>query len=534
MINSLNSPIRVILLLPVLLAGLAPMLAKAAEPAINAALRAKLQAPAAYASASPTNAALARGYAERGFSPMWQTQDRRQQLLAEIEALVDDGLNPSHYQIDRLRQTLPDTASAAQRAEDDITVSEACTQALTDLQRGRFDPMQIGHYWRPSSMPAPTYPPATDQLAKAGDDLSALFNRFRPQTPLYRSLRAAMVEARQAGAGTKWPLVPDGDTLKAGVSSPRVIDLRARLLASGQLDAGAGSNDQMDDVLVEAVRSFQREEGLEADGMVGPATLAALNRSNAERRALLRINLERARWIAPYQQGEHVLVDVAGYSLTYFKGAEAKWSARTQVGMPARETPELFSRITHFTLNPTWTVPPTILRKDIIPKAITDPEYLASRNIRVLNRDGEEVDPATVDWNNTSGLTLRQDAGDGAALGKIVVRFANPYAIYLHDTPNQRQFKRSQRAFSSGCVRVEDAVDLARLLIDASGGETHLARFESALASGRTGNLSLPRAVPLVIAYLTAAPDDTGRVIYRPDVYGRDQDLIRAFSSAGK
>ena len=534
--NRTNSPIRAILLFPLFIASLLPAVVTANGDAVSTELRMQLQ-PVIEGRAHDAEGRteVARTYAARNFLPLWQTPARRQQLLTEIEALADDGLDPEHYLADHLRQPLADTSTAAQRAQDDIRITEACAMALNHLQRGVLDPGRAGHFWRPASLPAPDLPSPAAQLAKLGDgDLTALFNRFRPQTTLYRSLRKAMAEARQEQAGSGLPQVSSGPTLKSGMDSARVIELRARLIAGAYLAAHDSFSPQMDDTLVEAVRAFQRDQGLEPDGAVGSLTLAALNRSLAERQAMLRINLERARWLAARQQGQYVMVDVAGYRLSYVRDDTPLWSARTQVGTPARETPELFSRITHFTINPTWTVPPTILRKDIIPKASTNPDYLASRNIRVLDRDGEEVDPATIDWRNTSGLTLRQDAGDGGALGKVAIRFANPFAIYLHDTPNQRQFKRATRSFSSGCVRVEDALDLVRLLIEGNGGDTHVARFEAALASGKTGNLSLAGSVPIIIAYLTAAPDAEGRITYRPDIYRRDAELMVALDTASK
>nr|WP_249115626.1 L,D-transpeptidase family protein [Azoarcus sp. L1K30] len=526
------SPIRAIVV-PLLVASFLPGLAFAGTRSVDDELR-TLLAPAVESGVQTPSprAALARAYASRGFAPLWQKPARRQQLLVELEALVNDGLDPAAYGTERLRHPLPDTASPLQRAQDDLSVSEACTRALSHLQQGRLSPERAGSYWQSSALAPLTQPPPAQALAAMGDgDLGQMFDRFRPPTPLYRALRKAMTEALHSGDANDGPAIPAGPTLRPGMSGPRVDALRARLIASGYLPNVASAGQDMDDVVSEAVGRFQREEGLESDGIVGPLTLTSLNRSPAERKALLRINLERARWIAPHQVGDYVFVDVAAYRLTFYRNSSPAWSTRTQVGQPARETPLLFSSITHFTVNPTWTVPPTILKKDIIPKASADPEYLASRNIHVINADGDEVDPATIDWTRTGGLTLRQDAGDDAALGKVAIRFSNPHAVYLHDTPHQRQFKRTQRAFSSGCVRVENAVDLVRLLVDASGGDSHLARFEAALASGRTGNLSLARPIPLVIAYLTAAPDDNGRITFRPDIYGRDPELIHALGA---
>ncbi|MDO9600646.1 MAG: L,D-transpeptidase family protein [Azoarcus sp.] len=530
-----KSSFRAIVLLPLFVATLLPGIACAGDEAVSAALR-SLLIPAITTGTpkKPAHAELLRVYSERQFAPLWQSSGRREQLVATLSALGSDGLNPENYQPN---PSLAATDDPLQRAQHELLTTELCLQALTHLQQGRLDAERFGHFWRAPSLEKPARPSPAEALGRlANDDIAALFDQFRPQTALYRGLREALAQAEREMAKGEWPQISPGPTLKPGMNDLRVVELRARLTASGHLAAESGiatdmppmEDLRMDDLLVEAVRKFQRDHSLETDGAVGRGTLAALNQSRHDRLTQLRINLERARWIAAEQQRDHVLVDVAGYRLTYYRDATPVWSGRTQVGMPARETPELFSRITHFTVNPTWTVPPTILKKDIVPKASTDPDYLASRNIRVINRDGEEVDPATVDWNHTAGLTLRQDFGDGSALGKVAIRFANPHAIYLHDTPNQRQFKRTERAFSSGCVRVEDALELVRLLIE-NDGNTYQSRLDRALASGRTGNLNLPRPVPIIVAYLTAGPDEHGRITFRPDIYSRDAAMVQAF-----
>lgn len=534
--NLLKYPFRAAVLLSLALTQLIPGPAAADDILLRAELGRLLQ-PAIVATPAPASEAakhhpeLVGLYRERQFAPVWESPKRRTQLLAALSALGEDGLDPEHYALSRLRQLAFASGSTEQRARFDILATDACLRALTHLQRGRLDASQAGRFWRAPSLPAPPLPSPVDALANlANDDIGALFEHFRPKTPLYRMLRAALAQASQATVQGEWPQVSPGPTLKPDMRDPRVVELRARLNASGHLGADNADSEDMDAAVVEAVKAFQDDHGLETDGKVGRATIAALNQSRHARLAQLRINLERARWIAAAPQNEVLLVDVAAYRLAYYRDSVPIWSARTQVGMPTRESPELFSRITHFTVNPTWTVPPTILKKDIVPMASTDPDYLASRNIRVLDRDGQEVDPATVDWTHTADLTFRQDFGEGSALGKVAIRFANPYAIYLHDTPNQRQFKRTQRTFSSGCVRVENAIELVRLLIE-RGGSAQQARFDAALASGKTGNLNLPQPVPIIVAYLTAGPDENGRIIFRPDIYDRDPALIKALEN---
>ena len=186
-------------------------------------------------------------------------------------------------------------------------------------------------------------------------------------------------------------------------------------------------------------------------------------------------------------------------------------------------------------MNPTWTVPPTILRNDILPAVREDIGYLERKNIRVLDYRGNELDPRTIDWHDPGRIILRQDAGPEAALGRAAIRFPNPFAVYLHDTPNRHLFETSGRFYSSGCVRVEHAVTLAELFF-ADASPERREEFERALASGKTINVSLPEPLPLLMFYWTAYANEAGVVSFRPDIYDRDRKLINlleAENSAG-
>lgn len=291
--------------------------------------------------------------------------------------------------------------------------------------------------------------------------------------------------------------------------------------------APLNSNEVYDEHLVAAVKQFQRDQYLEDDGAIGPATRAALNISAQARVDQIRVNLDRARWLLHHIPDELLLVDIAGFKITYFKGGEERWKSRVQVGMSYRTTPVFKSEVNYITLNPTWTVPPTILRKDILPKLRQDLSYLREHNIRVLDSNGQQLDPATIDWHRPGNVTLRQDAGDDAALGKAVIRFPNPYAVYLHDTPHQRLFNKSQRAFSSGCIRVERALELVELLL-AETPDWDGAALSKALATGKTRNVTLAKRVPIMLAYWTVDALSDTKVAFKPDIYARDKAVLAA------
>jgi len=223
------------------------------------------------------------------------------------------------------------------------------------------------------------------------------------------------------------------------------------------------------------------------------------------------------------------VVDIAGYQVVYYKDGKPVWRSRVQVGKPYRSTPVFKSKITYLTLNPTWTVPPTILKNDILPKLRRNPGYLAANRIRVLDSQGRELSPASVDWANPRGIVLRQDAGPGNSLGRLVIRFPNDYAVYMHDTPHQELFASEQRTYSSGCIRVEHPRELAELLLD-DPVQWNRAGIDRAIDTLKTQTVMLPRPVPLLLAYWTVDLREDGRVGFRPDVYRRDPPLLAALA----
>lgn len=294
-------------------------------------------------------------------------------------------------------------------------------------------------------------------------------------------------------------------------------------------DVAVNSDEVFDEYLVAAVKQFQRDQYLEDDGAIGPATRAALNISVQARVDQIRVNLDQARWLLHNIPDELLLVDIAGFKITYFKGGKEVWKSRVQVGMSYRTTPVFKSEVNYITLNPTWTVPPTILRKDILPKLRKDLSYLRKHKIRVLDSNGQQLDPATIDWYRPGNVTLRQDAGDDAALGKAVIRFPNPYAVYLHDTPHQRLFNKSQRAFSSGCIRVERALELVELLLEETPNWDDAA-INKTLATGKTRNVTLAKRVPIMLAYWTVDALSDSKVAFKPDIYARDGAVLAALN----
>jgi murein L,D-transpeptidase YcbB/YkuD len=475
--------------------------------------------------------AVADVYTQRQFLPLWTDTGDVQQLLDNLRALDQDGLDPADFHTEQITETwnrmVAGTPTPAQRADFDMLATSACISALVQLSHGKVDPATLGPN---ANFDLAALDPALGMAILDGlnrQRINELFTQARPTNALYAQLRASLAHLRQLAATVGWPSITEGPTLKPGMTDPRVISLRQRLIAETYLDAAQAGGDHYDDTVKAAVERFQRDQYLKADGEIGKGTLAVLNIPVSARIDQVRVNLERARWLLRELQGTFVIVDIAGYKIAYYRDGQPVWRSRVQVGKPYRSTPIFKSEITYVTFNPTWTVPPTILRKDIIPKVRQNPGYLAANRIRAIDASGQQVSVQSVNWSNPRGITLRQDAGPGNSLGEVVIRFPNPFSIYLHDTPHRELFDKEQRDTSSGCIRVENPLDLVQLLFD-DAARWNPQTVAEHIATGKTHNVSLPKPVPILLAYWTVDAADDGRVSFKPDIYGRDASLLSA------
>ncbi|MBK9425973.1 MAG: L,D-transpeptidase family protein [Gammaproteobacteria bacterium] len=483
-------------------------------------------------------------YAARAMRPAWRDANVVAALAAAIATLDDDGLVPGDYHPETLLGAYHDAHAAQPRADAlarfDIELSRLLITVLHHLASGKVDPAAIDPGW---DLPrtAPLLDFAVVSQAVDARQFETVFATARPGHALYAGLRTGLARYRDLERRGGWGTLPARRTaLHPGDRHADVPLLRARLALVEDVaepppdtcaDPAAATPmpdpNCYDDGLAAAVRRFQRHHLLKADGVVGANTRAALNVPVAARIDQIRINLERARWLLSGLPESFVLVDVPGYQLSYFRPGGDIWRARIVVGRPTRPTPTLRSAITHLTFNPTWTVPPTILREDVLPKVRKDAGYLAQENIAVLDASGARLDPRGIDWSRPGNLILRQAAGPHNALGRVAIRFPNTHTVYLHDTPAQELFEFDRRALSSGCVRVEHALEFVRLLLD---DETrwNADAIAAVVAAGSTREVDLARRVPLILYYWTVQTDADGALSFRPDLYRRDAALLAA------
>jgi L,D-transpeptidase YcbB len=489
---------------------------------------------------------VAKFYEAQQFTPAWQDVAKLDALVANIEDLRNDGLDPNDYHVEALRSYRLDmrmkTALTLQdRADLELIATDAFMLGLYHVYLGKVHPEKLSSQWNFSQRPTPSFDEGLQRFSTrlAAGQITEAFDGARPAHAWYQRGRERLKEYRAIAAAGGWPSIAEGPVLKPGMSDTRVPALRKRLTITRDLPASPATAvpdapNLYDATLEQAVKAFQERHGLTADGAIGPGTRVAMNVSVADRIDQIRINLERARWTLHEIKGEFVLVDVAGFYVSYFRDDEPIWTSRVVVGRDERETPIFRSKITYVVFNPTWTIPPGILVKDKLPELKRNPGALKRMNIRVLDGSGREVNPYSVNWNQYGPSRLPpyqfvQDPGPNNALGLVKVMFPNPYLVYLHDSPAKSLYEQDQRTFSSGCIRVQKPFELAELVLnDPQWNQQSMAAL---IATKETRTVNLKRPIPVLILYWTAQPRPDGQVIFRKDVYGRDPATLAALNS---
>jgi murein L,D-transpeptidase YcbB/YkuD len=446
-------------------------------------------------------AAIADYYQAHGSQPLWfggtDWTEAARQVVHRLGRAAEDGLRPADYAVD-----LPAKGDGAAFAAADVSLSIAAVRYARDARGARVDPARISGLIGAKR----TLPETAEVLADitAASDADAALLAYNPPQQGYRALREKLAAFQHETAPAPVVRIPPGRTLRVGMKDARVPLLRQRL------DLPAAENDIYDAALSEAVAAFQKANGLPASGRVTRATTAALSgehQATASEAAII-ANMERWRWL-PRDLGErYVMVNIPEFTLRLVEDGKTVHSARVVVGKPQTQTPVFSGTMKYLVVNPYWNVPPSILKKEFLPHMAADPGY--------AERQGYEV------VRTRNGFRVRQPPGERNALGRIKFMFPNDYAVYIHDTPSRALFAKATRAFSHGCVRVQDPFELASQVLGWSEK-----RIKGQLGA-KERYLNLDHTIPVHMVYFTSFVDDSGRLETRPDLYGHNRKVEAA------
>jgi murein L,D-transpeptidase YcbB/YkuD len=455
-------------------------------------------------------------YETRHHAPIWfeagVANARAKAAIARIQKAAADGLNPADYRI-------PDLAVAATDAQADVELRLTATLVTftRHLQAGRFPYSRMG-----GEIMLPQTPPDIGRMLtilSEATDVAAAIDAYSPPHPGYRALKAKLAELRGETSEEKRIVrIPEGRMLKPGMEDPRVPLLRQRLNV-----AGDESNTRYDEPLVAAIRAYQKANRINPDGMLGNNTVRSLNAVTTPQRAevvdTIIANMERWRWLPRDLGDAHVMLNIPNYTLRVMRDGAEVWQTRVVVGKPSTPTPLLTETMKFITINPTWNVPPSIVRNEYLPALAQDPTVLARMGLRVsYNRDGS--------------VHISQPPGDRNALGRVRFNFPNRFLVYQHDTPDKHLFAHERRAYSHGCMRVQDPLRYAEVLLSIvlpKAGYTQ--QRLRAMYGPSEHNIQFPTHIPVHITYQTAFVDDAGALQIRQDIYGLDaktKNLIRS------
>jgi len=367
-----------------------------------------------------------------------------------------------------------------------------------------------------------------DEFGQSFDEASRTIHMPKASEPTVSAATAQTTDQaieRYAAIVAKggWPQVPQVSVLRRGDRHPSVAALRTRLAASGDIDPNAAGNDIYDSYVEAAVRRFQARHGLSVDGVVREQTLVALNVPAPVRLAQLKVNATRLRTLGTNLGPRYVLCNLPAARIEAIENGAAVSRHTAVVGKPDRPSPEINSKIIQINFNPYWTVPPSIVQKDLIPKMQDQPDYLTSNHIRIFDGRHKELQPNDINWysEDATHYSFKQDPGSFNSLGSIRINFPSAYGVYMHDTPLKNLFGDDFRFHSSGCVRVQNVRQLVAWLLSGLNGWS-LEDIDRVIKSGEQKNAQIPKPVPLHWVYITGWAAADGVVQFREDIYGKD------------
>lgn len=469
-------------------------------------------------------------YGNRDYTAAWNNEELRNSFVLELKNANEEGLFSSDYQIEKLQHSLKklNELTKKERVKLEFTLTEAFFDYAHDLYYGKTNPTKMYEIWGLQRQEI-DFSEALNRAIE-NNSISSVLEELKPQNEIYKELKKSLAEYSHKIKNEKsLEKIAEGDAIEPGEKDPRIPKIAARLKEIGVLDENYNTQDSVyDEKLPAAVKIFQKHKVLATDKVIGNSTIEQLNKGPRDRYRQILVNLERWRWFPRDFGANYILINIPNYELDVIENGKIVRVHNVIAGDKTHHTPIFSDSIQYIVLNPQWHIPSSIASAEIIPAARKNANYLSSRNIYVTNSEGKRIDPSKINWKNAESYSFTQGAGAGNALGHVKIIYPNKYAIYLHDTPAKAIFEQNSRAESHGCVRVEDALQLAAYLLS-DQKEWDMEKIQETIASGKTVKIKVTRPVKVYHLYWTAWREN-GETVFANDVYNLDDGIYDALS----
>lgn len=472
-------------------------------------------------------------YNNRDNELAWGNPKFRNSLIDTLKQAEAQGLFYNDYHGRELEKMLSNLSDLDQQEliKLDYLLTDAFFKFGNHLLNGKIDPKKLPKTWDIAKNKKNQVKLLNQAVNKT--NLEIALSQLRPTHPIYQKLVAASKEYQKLKNDLSgFEEIEKGKLIKPGMQDQRLLKIQSRLKALEYLRPGDTLSNSYSENVQEAIKQFQLENGLMVDGIIGNKSIGVLNQGFDKRAEQILVNLERWRWF-PRDLGSHyILINIANFQLQVVEGDQTISTHKIIVGRESRKTPIFSDEIEFLDFNPSWYIPPTIKNKDVIPGARRNPSYLVNKNIDVYNNLGKKLNPFKIDWSSGAvrSYQYKQDPGPTNPLGKVKISFPNRYIVYLHDTPSKSLFEGNSRAHSSGCIRVENAVDLAKYLLS-DQKEFTSEEIDKIIEKGTTRRIYLNQKVKVHIFYWTAWREN-GKTRFTDDIYNYDEATYKALKKA--
>ena len=468
------------------------------------------------------NQKLLEFYRATGFKTVWQSAILRKVVLKAIKDSYQEGLFPDDYKIKVLEAL--ENKHALLKKKDlinyDLVLTLNTQLFLTHLKLGKLDPKKIYNNWDIERAPFDVNELLAESFAKK--DFVATIDSCKPNSKVYNQLKKAL-ELIEEFSDSDFSSIAFTDKIVANDTNPKIISIKKRLLFWNDLNSSDSLTAIYDSKTVAAMKRFQVRHGLAPDGVIGAGTIEALNFSKSSRKKQILANLERWRWFQMVPDEDYLVVNIPDYKLIVVENNDTTITQKVVVGTNKRKTPILNSYLKTVVLNPTWTIPPTILKEDVVPAMKRNRNYLSNKNIKIYDASNNVVSPEN--WNASKPHNYRyvQEPGPNNTLGEMKILFPNHHSIYLHDTNHRNLFGLNNRSLSSGCIRVEKPLELAGYFLNHSESWSK-EKIDYVVATRKTHYVKIEKKYNLYIWYWTAWSLN-GKLQFRKDIYDYDAAL---------